>query len=160
MANKKYMKTKPIRLFDQMIALMAAYPTSKCEIRKKILWWFGKIRPTPLSKEYQVLMTFELWHTPAVWIFGDNLEGLDNPDFPHKYHIDSKAKLVKICLYRYREFSSYMFLSKTIIPWIVEWLYYYEIWLATGEWFGGGEHPNIEGQKSDDNKDVPPLDML
>lgn len=79
-----------------MITLRAAYPTATCEIHNNTLWWFGKVRPTPLSKEYEVVMTFTLWHSPSVWIFGDNLENLDDPDFPHKYHIDSKSKLVKI----------------------------------------------------------------
>ena len=95
MANKRYMKNRPIRLFEQMITLRAAYPTATCEIHNNTLWWFGKVRPTPLSKEYEVVMTFTLWHSPSVWIFGDNLENLDDPDFPHKYHIDSKSKLVK-----------------------------------------------------------------
>jgi hypothetical protein len=34
-----------------------------------------------------------------------------------------------------------MFLADTILPWAVEWLAYYEIWLATGVWYGGGEWP-------------------
>jgi hypothetical protein len=28
-----------------------------------------------------------------------------------------------------------------IIPWISCWLYFYEVWLATGTWIGGGTHP-------------------
>lgn len=70
------------------------------------------------------------------------MQNLDSPDFPHKYEIDADKNMVRICLYRYREFNTYKFLSKTIIPWTIEWLYFYEIWLATGEWCGGGEHPN------------------
>ena len=31
--------------------------------------------------------------------------------------------------------------AATILPWASLWLYYYEIWLATGEWLGGGVHP-------------------
>lgn len=29
-------------------------------------------------------------------------------------------------------------ISDTIIPWVADWLLYYELWLATGEWLGGG----------------------
>ena len=25
-----------------------------------------------------------------------------------------------------------------LIPWISEWLFYFEMWLITGEWYGGG----------------------
>ena len=30
--------------------------------------------------------------------------------------------------------------SDTLIPWTSLWLYYYEIWIETGEWVGGGKH--------------------
>jgi hypothetical protein len=75
---------------------------------------------------------------------------LDDPAFPHKFDIDEEKKMVRLCLYRYQEFNSYKYLSKTIIPWTVEWLYFYELWLATGEWCGGGEHPR-EGEKKDED---------
>ena len=31
-------------------------------------------------------------------------------------------------------------LANTIVPWVADWLYYYEVWLFTGEWEGGGIH--------------------
>jgi hypothetical protein len=31
-----------------------------------------------------------------------------------------------------------MMIATTIIPWLALWLYYYEVWLATGHWEGGG----------------------
>jgi hypothetical protein len=42
-------------------------------------------------------------------------------------------------------------LAKTIIPWIYDWLFHYEIWLATGDWTGGGIHV----QKESANKEQP-----
>lgn len=36
-----------------------------------------------------------------------------------------------------------MLLSDKVIPWAIEWLFYYEIWLATGEWQSGGEYTEI-----------------
>ncbi len=36
-----------------------------------------------------------------------------------------------------------MRIATTVIPWLLEWLVYYEAWQATGEWLGGGEHPLI-----------------
>lgn len=143
MANKSYMRKKEWRLFDQMIALKVSYPSSMCEIKHGTLWWFSKgVRPTPLSKEYSVLMTYRIGSLPKIRVFGDELQNLDAEDFPHKYLIDPNNQWVEICLYRYAfEFSRYKLLANTVIPWIVEWLFYYEIWLTTGEWLGGGEHP-------------------
>lgn len=34
-----------------------------------------------------------------------------------------------------------MRIANTILPWTSLWLYYYEIWLGTGKWEGGGDHP-------------------
>ena len=34
-----------------------------------------------------------------------------------------------------------MLLADTIVPWAAEWLMHYELWLVTGEWTGGGDHP-------------------
>lgn len=153
MASKKYFKNTPIRLFNQMIALKASYPTAVCEIKGDVLWWYGQIRPTSLSREYSVFLRFTLWKTPVVCVYGDELQRLDAPDFPHNYRIDAKEKFVEICLYRHLEFSSYKFLSKTIIPWTVEWLYFYEIWLSTGEWCGGGEHPDTGESKINPGSD-------
>ena len=86
---------------------------------------------------------YQLGKIPSVWVAGDELEKLDDPDFPHKYVVDAEKKKVWICLYRYSEFNSSKLLSNTIIPWTIEWLYFYELWLATGEWLGGGEHPGV-----------------
>lgn len=37
-----------------------------------------------------------------------------------------------------------MAVANTIVPWLAEWLEFYEGWLVTGIWYGGGEHPNVE----------------
>lgn len=73
-------------------------------------------------------------------VVGDELDKLDAHDYPHKFDIDEENKMVSICLYRYSEFNSSKLLANTIIPRAIEWLYYYELWLATGKWLGG-EHP-------------------
>ena len=78
------------------------------------------------------------------------LENLDHIDFPHNYDIDIENKMVRICLYRYSEFTSSKLLANTIVPWTIEWLYFYELWLTTGEWLGGGEHPNLGKEKIED----------
>ena len=33
----------------------------------------------------------------------------------------------------------------SIVTWLSEWLFFYELWLSTGEWLGGGEHPPKRG---------------
>jgi hypothetical protein len=37
-----------------------------------------------------------------------------------------------------------MRLDRTIVPWIALWLFYFEEWLASDDWKGGGMHPKID----------------
>lgn len=34
-----------------------------------------------------------------------------------------------------------MRIDQTVVPWTALWLFYFEDWLASGEWKGGGQHP-------------------
>ena len=34
-----------------------------------------------------------------------------------------------------------MRLDQTIVPWAILWLFYFEEWLISNEWKGGGLHP-------------------
>ena len=59
-------------------------------------------------------------------------------EIPHRFHDGS------LCLHYHGEWSSRHSIAATTVPWTVTWLYYYELWLATGEWLGGGIHPEPE----------------
>lgn len=146
MAGKsRYYRNSSMTLLQQKVALCSAYKGTECVIDKKKnqLYWSGTIQPTALSKEYSVFVLYHFNKSPQVWIIGDELEKLDDDNFPHKFEIHRKNKMVRICLYRYSEFNSSKLIADTIIPWTIEWLYFYELWLATGEWLGGGEHLEI-----------------
>jgi hypothetical protein len=32
-------------------------------------------------------------------------------------------------------------IDQTIVPWAALWLFYFEEWLSSDQWKGGGEHP-------------------
>jgi hypothetical protein len=61
---------------------------------------------------------------------------------PHIYPYEGKG--TRLCLWkpRYKEWDWSMKLSQTYIPWTVEWLWYFEEWLQSGIWAGGGDHPS------------------
>jgi len=141
MANSIFQQEPRYRLIDQQIALAKNYPDTVCYIRHGVLTWKGSICPTALSRTYQVTVTYKIGFRPQVIVTADYLPGLDRPDFPHKFTIDQENNSVKICLHLRHEFDSTELISDCIIPWAAEWLYFYEIWLATGEWCGGGKHP-------------------
>ena len=140
MANK-YAKKPTITIARQKLDLLNKFKGVIVESSLNHLLWRGTIKPTPLSLSYSVEVNYRIGEHPIVFVSGDNLKNLNSPSFPHHFEIFPAENKVEICLYRYYEFTKKDFLSATIIPWTIEWLYFYEIWLSTGIWCGGGEHP-------------------
>lgn len=98
-----------------------------------------QIRPTAISELYDV----KIVHTENKWvkIFVVNkiLKIAKNrTKLPHVY--DSQKQ--QLCLYSpsKKEWNAHNYIIDTIIPWISEWLYYYELWLPEGKWLGGGHN--------------------
>lgn len=135
-----------LRLIEHKVALERSYPDAYCDLKQGVLVWKAVVRPTVLSRKYQVKIWCKQNNQPRVVVSGDSLRGLSKSDFPHKYEIDQDHRLVRVCLYLPSEFDHMQPFSDTIVPWAIEWLLHYEIWLATGEWRGGGVHP-MSGRK-------------
>lgn len=148
MSNKNYLKAKAHRLIDQLVAIRLKYPESDVHIKKGVLHWSGYLRPTPISREYHVLVSYKMKQRPVVTLLGDNILGLERNDFPHHFSKDPNQKCANLCLHLAHEFDSTILIADTIIPWAIEWLYYYEIWLTTGTWCGGGKHPELKGKRT------------
>ncbi len=132
-------KKRIYSLAMQYGATKSKYPNFTCFISKNKLIIKGFIRPTSRSEIY----TFKLWYItgeqPIVKIINPILKkNLNGENIPHTY------PQKKLCLFypNYQEFTSSMFISDTVIPWISLWLYHYENWHLTGDWMGGGIHPN------------------
>jgi len=124
---------------------MLAYPNSKICFDKISFTWSACVKPTSLSNVYNVVIKYSLRGSPEVWVKGDNLEKIDAIDFPHIYETDKERNMVRICLYLPgQDWDKSKYISSTIVPWTVEWLYFYEVWLATGKWCGGGIHPRLK----------------
>lgn len=90
--------------------------------------WRGKLCPTAESPTYSVTIVHALDRSPSVRVNSPAL----HPNAPHRYSDGS------LCLYwpvewRWTPRTS---LAETMVPWTALWLYYYEIWLVTGEWMG------------------------
>jgi len=132
-------RQKWISLTLQQVALRRFFPESSVWIRRSELTWMATLVPYPLSQTYGVRLRYKLTGNPEVEVLAPCLKkrGSDKP--PHLYPGE------RLCLYlpRIGEWNKTMFLSETIVPWTSEWLFNYEVWLATGEWCGGGVHPRL-----------------
>lgn len=138
MGNKFYHRNKSLSLVQQKMALIELYPEGICSINQGVLIWSGKIKPTTISREYNIKIMYKGFGRPKVLLVDKNIKGIDKVDFPHHYGIDKSNNTVDLCLYMNNEFDDSKLIAIYIIPWIKEWLFYYELWLSTGEWMGGG----------------------
>jgi hypothetical protein len=99
--------------------------------------WVGPIQPTPLSTTYKVSVDYELGIGPDVRVIAPTLTVRPGAEkLPHVYSGN------RLCLYvpGSGQWNPSRPISETTIPWTSLWLYFYEVWHASGEWLGGGEH--------------------
>jgi len=101
------------------------------------------LQPTSLSEVYTIKISYERGLMVKVYVINKTLKIAPNrKKLPHVYN----SKNQQICLYSpsKKEWNASMNIVDTIIPWASEWLYYYELWLPEGKWYGGGhnEYPN------------------
>jgi hypothetical protein len=104
------------------------------------LTWTYRVRPTPISREYEICITFRANDVPKVFVVSPDLTELaGGRELPHVYH-----NPIRLCLYlpSSGEWEGHMRIDKTFVPWTATWLYYFEEWLESDDWKGGGEHPD------------------
>ena len=130
-----------VSLAQQLLLLRArsALP-GEGGVKRGVLTWLYTARPSPVGRLYTLLLRLKEAEFPSVIVRAPDLNALaSGKKFPHVYG-DQPPEL---CLFRPSkcEWRVTDKLVDTIVPWSVEWLHYFEIWLRTGEWVGGGEHP-------------------
>ena len=106
--------------------------------------WIGDLKPINGSPMYKVKITYSTNTPPQVTIISPKLYlAKGQTRLPHVYSGD------ELCLFDpdKKEWTFDKFIADTIIPWTNLWLFYYDDWLYTGKWRGGGRHPNKK-QKS------------
>jgi hypothetical protein len=109
-------------------------------VRAGSLMWQFTARPTPLSRLYTLRLAYQQGGKPNVYVIEPDLAELaGGRRLPHVY----QQRPPRLCLYlpRAREWDPAMRIDQTVVPWAVLWLFYFEEWLTSDEWKGGGEHP-------------------
>lgn len=104
------------------------------------LVWEYRVKPTPLSREYLVRIAFDRGEVPVVFIIQPDLVSLARGrPLPHVYHDPLRLCLV---MPGTQEWGGAMRIDQTFVPWAATWLFYFEEWLGSDEWKGGGLHPD------------------
>ena len=146
MATKFF--NKPKNLAEQLVKLKSKYNWLDFGITNNCLTWKQKVRPTDMSREYILTLKYDK-NKPEVYLINQGIMKNKEDKIPHcykRYYKEENNEFVKICLYypKYKEWTKDMYISDTIVPWAIEWLYYYEYWRLTGKWLGGGiEHEKV-----------------
>jgi hypothetical protein len=105
----------------------------------KLRWQFNCI-PTPMARTYRIDVQYKVGTNPDVFVIDPHLPTLaKGQKLPHVY----SEEPTELCLWlpSTKEWHPSLRLDQTVIPWTYLWLYYFEDWLLTADWKGGGEHP-------------------
>lgn len=123
--------------------------------RDRTVVWEGTLKPSPFSRSYNVIIKYTMGTPPICVVTSPILDELANGrTIPHIYPNNTGIEGTKLCLYlpknrkkkkkRTSQWQSTDFLADTFLPWASLWLFYYEDWLFSDDWQGGGEHPEVE----------------
>jgi hypothetical protein len=118
--------------------------------------WDGTL--TPICQTYRIRINyfsrrlFDGWslQNPYVGVFV-----IDPPIGPdprctreppqHVYRLGYPPAFPRLCIHDPVEDEWWPdeYIVDRIIPWTIKWLFFHEEWVATGEWKGGGRHPEL-----------------
>jgi hypothetical protein len=113
------------------------FPSFRILKKRNELRCIGTLQPTSTSDIY----TIELEHKgseprPRVQVLQPELRlASGQKKLPHVF----KGK--ELCLHLAGEWRPDLKIAEFVVPWISFWLFFYEIWLSTGQWLGGGHEP-------------------
>ncbi len=134
-------KIRAIPLAAQLAMLKKHFPSSTSHMKShEHFIWKTKLQPTALSEVYEIKIDYRMGSNPNVYVTSPKplrlAEG--HKKLPHVYNHDKQH----LCIYhkKMNEWNAGKAIVNTILPWVSEWLFHYEIWVSSGEWRGGGIH--------------------
>lgn len=138
----RFNQTLPIAA--QIGEMRRRFPDFTSKWQRGHVTWTGTLTPADGCQSYTLRIGYRLGENPKVFVLQPELTlRTDRDRIPHRYGDGS------LCLYRpkYREWTASDPIAATVVPWSSLWLYNYEVWLVTGEWTGGGEHPEVKQER-------------
>ena len=136
--------SQPLSLQVQRFLLDQTFAGAVCKVGKHELTWEDWLRPSAISYVYHIRLIYKIGSEPDVFLvepdpftLADKV--IPNRSLPHNYG----GHPLRLCLFLpgSGEWKSTDALATTVIPWAVEWLWFFEDWVFTNVWSGGGIHP-------------------
>lgn len=116
----------------QAMSLRRLMPASSTRLQPGKFVWAGVVQPTEETGRYELRIELSRGHTPSVRVLAPALKPNNDGLLPHVYDTG------QLCLSGRGQWQPNMYLAETFLPWACEWLVFYELWLATGLWYGDG----------------------
>lgn len=142
----RFYRSGNLSFAQQNLAIQSYFPNFRVIWKRKEIAWIGLLVPSGLSTAYEIKVIYTIRKPPKVWVLDPPLvRRSEDEAIPHLYPDGS------LCLYLpgSGEWNRNKLIVNTVIPWTSLYLFYYEAWLITGEWIGGGQHPPAEESESE-----------
>lgn len=156
-----------ISIEDQIAAMAERWPDFRViERSDRFAVWQGRLQASrryytvriayrvPLAIEAFTLLAVQ----PRVQVLDPVLErhpDYDDGPIPHVYINRDEPTRPHLCLFDpyAREWTPGDLLAETTVPWCARYLFFYEGWLVTRKWYGGGRHPTREERNGNRSTD-------
>lgn len=130
-----------LSLAAQALALRSAFPSTRPTLRNSRLVWSHALQPASASSSYQVRLEAQPDQQAQIFVTSPTLEPDSLGRLPHVYNNGA------LCLNRGGQWRPDQLFINTSVPWALEWLYFYELWLTDHVWRGDGlEADDLDGQ--------------
>ena len=137
---KSFRENATVRYRLEKAIIERRFPCIQCqEVHQKTtaLVCEGNIHPTVYSPFYEIRVVYRFSQSPQVYILNPKIE------------IDAATHFYKegnLCLFYPKDepWKSTFRVADKIIPWVAEWLVFYELYKIDGVWYGkSAPHSNI-----------------
>jgi len=138
METNKCKEKRNLQKYSRRLFCNKHIPPAPAKKKPQVVFcWKYSVQPSSLSGTYQFKICYKEGKHVDVFAL-DKLSLCEGEKgLPHVYNTDKQH----LCIYhRPSEEWNASHKITEIIPWISEWFYYYENWLVTAKWLGGGIH--------------------
>jgi hypothetical protein len=137
--KRGFPRQRPLTPAQQGYFLTLAFPDFRVATARNQLRCTGVLQPSAMSDAYTVHLEYDVPDRPRVHVLQPELRlAKGRTKLPHVFPGN------ELCLHLSTDWRPDQKISEFVVPWISVWLYFYEVWLVTGEWLGGGHQPSAK----------------
>lgn len=133
--KNSFFKQKILTPVQQLYYMQMSWPGFSVARCGRTLIWQGQLTPDQLGSTYTIRVTYKLPIRPEVEVLAPKLQKLPDQGIPHRFSDGN------LCLHLPGEWHGGKIIAHTVLHWAAFWLYFYEAWLITEKWEGGGHEP-------------------